>query len=88
MATPPMLRSRGSLPPGTHRDPDPVVWLAVGLMALVALGLAIAGILAVYDVATPPSLAPVVRVVTVLFAATLLVLVLGAAVRHARRTGR
>ena len=65
-----------------------VVWLAVALLALVAHGLALAGILAGYDVATPPSLTPRVRVVTVLFAATLVVLVGGAAVRHARRTGR
>ena len=88
MATPPMLRTRGSLPPGAGSGPDPVVWLAVGLMALVALGLVIAGVLAVYDVATPPSLAPLVRVVVILFAATLVILVGGAALRRARRAGR
>lgn len=87
MATPPMFRPRGPVLPTAAR-PDPVAWLAVVFMALVALGLVLAGILAVYDVSTPPALSPVVKTVAVLFAATVLVLVLGAAVRHARRIGR
>ncbi|MFN2451948.1 MAG: hypothetical protein ABR541_06320 [Candidatus Dormibacteria bacterium] len=88
MATPPMLGSRVPLQNGVSRGPDPVVWLAVGLMTLIALGLGIAGVLAVYDVKTPASLAPLVAMVAVLFGLMLLTLVLGAAVRHARRIGR
>jgi len=65
-----------------------VAWLAVVLMTLVAIGLVVAGVLAVYDVATPPSLSPVLRALAVLFAATVVLLIAGATVRHARRIGR
>lgn len=88
MATPPMLRSRGPVVPTAHSAPDPVAGLAVVLMALVALGLLLAAVLAVYDVATPPALGPVVKAVAALFAAAVLIIVVGAAVRHARRIGR
>ncbi|GAC1340414.1 MAG: hypothetical protein NVSMB29_09230 [Candidatus Dormibacteria bacterium] len=83
-----MLRPRGPVVTTERAGADPVAWLAVGFMILVGIGLLLAAILAVYDVATPPALSPVVKAVSALFAAALLLLVLGAAVRHARRIGR
>jgi hypothetical protein len=84
MATPPMLRSS----PGSGREsstPDPLVALNVFGLAVVAIGLFIAGFLAVYDWKTPGAEGPLVLWLVVtglaLIATDLAVLL----VRHVRR---
>lgn len=84
MPTPPMLRppvastSRGSAP-------DPLVALNVLLLAVLATGLFIAGILAVYDWKTPGAETPLVFWLAVIAGALLAVDVTLLAVRHLRR---
>lgn len=68
----------------TRQRPDPVVAVAVVLLAVTALGLALGGILAVYDWRTPEAERPLMWTVIVVFFASLGLLVLGAAIRWAR----
>ncbi|MBJ7594834.1 MAG: hypothetical protein JF886_08230 [Candidatus Dormibacteraeota bacterium] len=84
MPTPPMLRSRG--PAAAPRSiPDPLVAINVAALTVVAAGLFLAAILAVYDWKTPGAEAPLVFwtaiVAVALFGVDLLVVVL----RHVRR---
>jgi hypothetical protein len=79
-----MLRSRG--PAAVARStPDPLVALNVALMSLVATGLLMAGILAVYDWKTPGAEAPLVFWTAVVAIALLAVDVLVVSLRHVRR---
>lgn len=84
MPTPPMLRGRQRSVP-SRGGPDPLVSVSVAAMAAVAVGLLLAGILAVYDWKTPGAEAPLVFWVAVVAVATLLVDVLVVAARYARR---
>lgn len=65
-----MLRRSDSPVPRPRGGPDPVARLTVGLLVGVAVGLLIAGILAVYDYTTPSIEAPLVTAVAALFVAT------------------
>jgi hypothetical protein len=84
MPTPPMLRGR---PPSEAAPPapDPLVSVSVAAMVVVALGLLLAGILAVYDWKTPGAEAPLVFWVAVLAVATLVIDLLVVGARHLRR---
>lgn len=84
MPTPPMLSGRQPVE-ASPRTPDPLVSLNVAAMALVAVGLLLAGILAVYDWKTPGAEAPLVLSIAVVAVATFLVDVLVVAARHVRR---
>ena len=84
MATPPMLRSsHGS--PSADAIPDPLVAVNVFALGVVALGLFVAAVLAVYDWKTPGAEAPLVLVLAIIavvvFGLDLAIL----AVRHLRR---
>ena len=84
MPTPPMLRSRD--PGATDRSlPDPLVALNVAALAVVATGLLIAAILAVYDWKTPGAEAPLVFWTAVIAVALFAVDVLVVSFRHVRR---
>jgi hypothetical protein len=84
MATPPMLRS--SEASATRRSvPDPLVALNVGGLVVVALGLLLAGILAVYDYSTPGAEAPLVLWVAAIAVALFVVDIAVVGVRHVRR---
>jgi hypothetical protein len=65
--------------------PDPLVSVSVAAMTVVAAGLLLAGILAVYDWKTPGAEAPLVFWVAVVAVATLLVDVLVVGARYLRR---
>jgi hypothetical protein len=84
MATPPMLRSSEGSGRGSS-TPDPLVALNVLALGVVATGLFIAAVLAVYDWKTPGAEAPLVLILAVIAIALvgfdLAVLV----VRHLRR---
>ncbi len=84
MPTPPMLRSRE--PAAVDRTaPDPLVALNVVAMAVVGLGLLLAGILAVYDWKTPGAEAPLVFWTAVTAVALLALDVLVVSLRYVRR---
>ncbi len=84
MATPPMLRSSEGSGRGSS-TPDPLVALNVLALGVVATGLFIAGVLAVYDWKTPGAEAPLVLWLAIigvaLFGLDLAILV----IRHLRR---
>jgi hypothetical protein len=84
MPTPPMLSSREPAP-ATRAIPDPLVAVNVAALSVVATGLFLAAILAVYDWKTPGAEAPLVFwtaiVAIALFAVDLLVVSL----RYVRR---
>jgi hypothetical protein len=84
MPTPPMLRSRQPSDL-VHAAPDPLVSVSVAAMTLVAIGLLLAGILAVYDWKTPGAEAPLVLWIAVIALATLAVDLLVVSVRYLRR---
>ena len=84
MPTPPMLRSPQASADG-RTAPDPLVALNVLLLAVVASGLLIAGILAVYDWKTPGAETPLVVGMAVVAAALAAVDVLALGVRYLRR---
>jgi predicted neutral ceramidase superfamily lipid hydrolase len=65
--------------------PDPLVSLNVAAMSLVALGLLLAGFLAVYDWTTPGAEAPLVLSIGVVAIATLIVDLLVVSLRHLHR---
>ncbi|HZB97676.1 MAG TPA: hypothetical protein VE219_03660 [Candidatus Sulfotelmatobacter sp.] len=78
-ATPPtpLISWRPALPPL-----GAVTWLTVAGLSFVALGLLIAGILAVYDVQTPSSEGPLVSLIAAVFVGVVLLQILAAAFRH------
>lgn len=84
-----MLRPREAAP-GRPPGPDPVLAFTVFLLALIALGLFLAGFLAVYTYSTPGIEAPLVIAITVAFSLLLVINVLRLAVRQVRSlvTGR
>jgi hypothetical protein len=84
MATPPMLRTPEASAT-RHPAPDPLVSLNVGALAIVAFGLLIAGILAVYDYSTPGAEAPLVLWIALIAVALVIVDVAVVGVRHVRR---
>jgi uncharacterized membrane-anchored protein len=82
MATPPMLRSspgRGS------STPDPLVGLNVLALSVVALGLLIAAVLAVYDWKTPGAEAPLVLWLAIIAVAVVGLDLAVLVARHRRR---
>jgi hypothetical protein len=82
MATPPMLRSseaRGS------SIPDPLVSLNVLGLGVVAVGLLIAGVLAVYDWKTPGAEAPLVLCLAIIAVAVMGLDLAVLVARHRRR---
>jgi hypothetical protein len=82
MATPPMLRSskgRGS------STPDPLVALNVLALGVVAFGLLIAAVLAVYDWKTPGAEAPLVLWLAIIAAAVVGLDLAVLVARHRRR---
>jgi hypothetical protein len=84
MPTPPMLRSREPSADG-RLTPDPLVAVNVAAMAVVAGGLFLAGILAVYDWRTPAAEAPLVFWIAVVAVALLVIDMLVVGVRYLRR---
>ncbi len=83
MPTPPMLRSQTD---GRRRAaPDPLVALNVAGLTMVAVGLLIAGVLAVYDWKTPGAEAPLVLWIAVIAVALLAIDVLVVGLRYVRR---
>jgi hypothetical protein len=84
MPTPPMLRSRSAVV-ARRSSPDPLVALNVAAMALVAFGLLLAAILAVYDYSTPGAEAPLVFWIAVIAVALFALDVLVVGVRYVRR---
>jgi hypothetical protein len=89
MATPPMLQPRAAQErlPELAR-PDPAVTLSAALLAVAAAGLLLGGILAVYTWEVPGAEMPLFFGVLATFAASLVVQVLAATVRHLRVGGR
>lgn len=84
MATPPMLRS-SEVPTTGRPAPDPLVSLNVLALGVVAFGLFIAAVLAVYDWKTPGAEAPLVLWLAIITIA-LVGLDLGVLlIRHMRR---
>ena len=83
MPTPPMLRSDTASP--RRAAPDPLVALNVAGLAVVAVGLLLAGILAVYDWKTPGAEAPLVFWIALVSAALLVFDILVVSVRYIRR---
>ena len=84
MPTPPMLRSREEAPVRPSA-PDPLVSLNVAALALIAGGLLIAGILAVYDWKTPGAEAPLVLWLAVITVAVLTIDLAVVGARYVRR---
>lgn len=64
--------------------PDPVAAVAVILFAMSTVGLALGGILAIYDWRTPAAVKPLFYAVLGTFFAAVVVLVVGATIRWAR----
>ncbi len=83
MPTPPMLQ--GGRPGPARAAPDPLVSVNVAAMAVVAIGLLLAGLLAVYDWKTPGAEGPLVFWIVVTAAATFVVDVLVVSLRYVRR---
>jgi hypothetical protein len=83
MPTPPMLRSRE--PSAERSTPDPLVAVNVAAMAVVAGGLFLAAILAVYDWRTPGAEAPLVFWIAVIAVGLFFIDVLVVSVRYLRR---
>ncbi|MDQ6846170.1 MAG: hypothetical protein M3019_01080 [Candidatus Dormibacteraeota bacterium] len=84
MPTPPMLRSRG--PAAAARSiPDPLVAVNVAALTVVATGLFLAAILAVYDWKTPGAEAPLVFWTAVVAVALFGIDLVVVALRHVRR---
>ncbi len=84
MPTPPMLRSRE--PAAADRStPDPLVAVNVAALAIVALGLFLAAVLAVYDWKTPGAEAPLVFWTAIIAVALFAVDLLVVSLRHVRR---
>jgi hypothetical protein len=79
------MLTAGQTPGAGRGAPDPLVSLTVAGMAVVAAGLLLAGILAVYDWKTPGAEAPLVFWVAVTAMATLVVDVLVVSIRYVRR---
>jgi hypothetical protein len=84
MPTPPMLRSRE--PAAAARSiPDPLVAINVAALSVVASGLFLAAILAVYDWKTPGAEAPLVFWTAIVAVAMFAVDVLVVSLRYVRR---
>lgn len=66
----------------------PLVWLTALLIGLVAIGLAVAAVLAVYDYNVPAVEGPVVLALTGIFSLAVVLNVLAAAMRSLRRLAR
>jgi uncharacterized membrane protein len=84
MATPPMLRSSEGSRTGDS-TPDPLVTVNVFALAVLAVGLFIAAVLAVYDWTTPGAEAPLVlwlAIIAIALAALDLAILVS---RHRRR---
>lgn len=71
-----------------HPTGDPIAGISAFLIGLVAVGLFVAGVLAVYDYALPPALGPVILVLAALFGLVLLLTFARVTVRSLRRLGR
>ena len=84
MPTPPMLRSREPSADG-RLVPDPLVAVNVAAMAVVATGLFLAAVLAVYDWRTPGAEAPLVFWIAVVAVVLFVVDVLVVGLRYVRR---
>jgi hypothetical protein len=84
MPTPPMLRSQQASANG-RAAPDPLVTLNVLLLAVLATGLLIAGILAVYDWKTPGAETPLVFWLAVVAGVLVAVDLLALGARYMRR---
>jgi hypothetical protein len=84
MPTPPMLRSREPAAAG-RSVPDPLVALNIAAMAIVAGGLFLAAVLAVYDWKTPGAEAPLVFWIAVIAVALFVVDVVVMGARYLRR---
>lgn len=80
-----MLRPRDRAAPQPGRRTDGITSISVLLLSIVGAGLLVAAVLATYDYATPASEAPLLRALTVVFGLAVVLNVLAAAVRHARR---
>ncbi len=84
MPTPPMLRSRE--PAAAARSiPDPLVAINVAALSVVATGLFLAAILAVYDWKTPGAEAPLVFWTAIVAIAIFAVDLLVVSLRYVRR---
>jgi hypothetical protein len=84
MPTPPMLRSRE--PGSPERSmPDPLVAVNIAALSVVATGLFLAAILAVYDWKTPGAEAPLVFWTALVAIALFAVDVLVVSLRYVRR---
>ena len=70
--------------PAVAGGPDPVATVAVLLLGVSAIGLALGGILAIYDWRTPAAVEPLFWTVLGTFMAAVACLVLGATLRWAR----
>ena len=79
-----MLRPREPLP-RTPPEPDPVAAFTVFTLALIALGLFVAAILAVYTYSTPAVELPLVVAIALAFSLLLLVNLLRLGVRQVRQ---
>ncbi len=84
MPTPPMLRSREPDAPA-RLIPDPLVALNVAALSVVATGLFLAAVLAVYDWKTPGAEAPLVFWTAVIAVALFAVDLLVVSLRYFRR---
>jgi hypothetical protein len=86
MPTPPMLRPPAASPSRPRRStPDPLVSLNVAALVVLASGLLIAGVLAVYDWKTPGAEAPLVLWLALIGGALLAIDVVVVGARHVRR---
>ncbi|MBJ7609806.1 MAG: hypothetical protein JF887_10330 [Candidatus Dormibacteraeota bacterium] len=84
MPTPPMLRSPQASA-DRRSSPDPLVALTVASLAVVAVGLLIAGTLAVYDWKTPGAEGPLVLWLAIVTVAVLILDLLLLGARYLRR---
>jgi hypothetical protein len=84
MPTPPMLSSREPSRE-VRSSPDPLVALNVAVLAVLAAGMFLAAVLAVYDWRTPGAEAPLVLWIAVIAVALFVVDVLVVSRRHLRR---
>jgi hypothetical protein len=84
MATPPMLRSSEASGIG-HSTPDPLVSINVLALGVVAIGLFIAAVLAVYDWKTPGAEAPLVLWLAIIAVALVGLDLAVLVIRHLRR---
>ena len=82
-----MLDRRPELSPASP-TPDPVASISVVLLGAASVGLILGGVLAIYDWRTPAAVRPLFFTVLATFSAALVVLLLAATVRWARRAPR